>query len=77
MKAQNNALRKTPTDKVVYKSDDYSLFSYLKYNRPVNEARMKTIASSIERVGQQEPGIVSEEGKILSGQGRLEACKFL
>ena len=77
MKAQNNALRKTPTDKVVYKSDDYSLFSYLDYNRPVNEARMRTIASSIERVGQQEPGLVSEEGKVLSGQGRLEACKHL
>ena len=73
----NSKLTQTPTDKVVYKSDDFDQFSYLDYNRPVKEARMKTIASSIERVGQQEPGIVSEDGKILSGQGRFEACKFL
>lgn len=72
-----NTIRQTPTDKVVYTSDDYSLFSYLKYNRPVTEGRMKHIASSIDRVGQQEPGIVSEEGKVLSGQGRFEACKHL
>ena len=44
----NSALTQTPTDKVVYKSDDFDQFSYLDYNRPVKEARMKTIASSIE-----------------------------
>ena len=73
----NSKLTQTPTDKVVYKSDNFDQFGYLDYNRPVKEARMKAIASSIERVGQQEPGIVSEDGKILSGQGRFEACKFL
>ena len=73
----NSKLTQTPTDKVVYKSDDYSLFGYLNYNRPVKEARMKKIATSLDKVGQQEPGIVSPDGKILSGQGRFEACKFL
>ena len=70
-------LRKNSTDKVVYSSSDYDLFYYLDYNRPIKETRMMKIARSIERVGQQEPGIVSEKGAVLSGQGRLEACRFL
>lgn len=72
-----DALKQTPTDKVVYTSDDYSLFGYLNYNRPVKEGRMKKIAASLDKVDQQEPGIVSPDGKILSGQGRFEACKHL
>ena len=72
-----NELRKNPTNKVVYSSSDYHLFSYLDYNREIKESRMLRIARSIERVGQQEPGIVRPDGKILSGQGRYEACQFL
>lgn len=77
MKEHTNPLMEQTTGRTEYQTDNFTLLSYLNFNRDVTEARMKTIAGSIKRVGQQEPGIISEEGKILSGQGRFEACKYL
>ena len=62
----------------VYRTNDYSKFKRLMGNRPVEEARVKKILKSIEKVGYvQSPILINEHGEVIDGQGRLEALERL
>jgi len=67
----------TPTKQVVYESDSYGSFDRLTYNRDYTDDRIKKVRKSISKVGQKEPGIVTSDGKIISGQARFKACEEL
>jgi len=67
----------TPTQQVVYESTSYDSFDRLTYNRPQTPERVAKVRKSIDKVGQKEPGIVTTEGKIISGQARFKACEEL
>ena len=70
-------LKKVKSGRIIYESTDYDAFTYLYYNRTIEKPRRDRIAKSISKVGQKDPAIVNPEGKIISGQGRFEACKML
>ena len=67
----------TPTQQVVYESTSYDSFDRLTYNRNYTPERVAKVRASIKKVGQKEPGIVTTEGKIISGQARFKACEEL
>jgi hypothetical protein len=67
----------TPTPQVVYESTSYDSFDRLTYNRNYTPERITKVRKSIKKVGQKEPGIVTTEGKIISGQARFKACEEL
>lgn len=67
----------TPTQQVVYESTSYDSFDRLTYNRNYTPERVTKVRASIKKVGQKEPGIVTTEGKIISGQARFKACEEL
>jgi hypothetical protein len=67
----------TPTQQVVYESTSYDSFDRLTYNRNYTPERVAKVRESIKKVGQKEPGIVTTEGKIISGQARFKACEEL
>lgn len=63
-------------DRTVYKTTNYGMFRRLNGNREVQEARVRKIMRSIDRVGYiPEPVIINENNEVIDGQGRIEAAK--
>nr|WP_295374288.1 ParB/Srx family N-terminal domain-containing protein [uncultured Sphingosinicella sp.] len=54
-----------------------SLRPYAGNARTHSRKQIKQIASSIERFGFTNPVLISDEGEIVSGHGRVEAAKLL
>ncbi len=50
---------------------------YPKNARRHSKAQIKQIASSIERFGFNNPVLISDDGEIIAGHGRVEAAKLL
>jgi DNA modification methylase len=65
-----------PTHHVVYVATD-SLKPYTGNARVHSKKQIKQIARSIQRYGFNAPVLVSDEGEIVAGHGRVEAAKLL
>lgn len=61
----------------VQTTSNYSLFRDLLGNRPLDEARVRKLMKSIQKVGQLQEIIVNEKYEVVDGQARLEALKRL
>lgn len=57
--------------------DIASLRPYSRNARTHSRKQVKQIASSIERFGFTHPVLISEDGEIVAGHGRVEAAKLL
>jgi ParB-like chromosome segregation protein Spo0J len=54
-----------------------SLRPYARNARTHSKKQVKQIATSIERFGFTNPVLVSDDGEIIAGHGRVEAAKLL
>jgi ParB-like chromosome segregation protein Spo0J len=54
-----------------------SLRPYARNARTHSRKQVKQIAASIERFGFTNPVLVSDDGEIIAGHGRVEAAKLL
>src|SRR6478609_11990834 len=54
-----------------------SLRPYARNARAHSKKQVRQIAASIERFGFTNPVLVSDEGEIIAGHGRVEAAKLL
>lgn len=54
-----------------------SLTPYAGNARTHSKKQVKQIAASIERFGFTNPALISDDGKIIAGHGRVEAAKLL
>ena len=54
-----------------------SLKPYARNARTHSRKQVKQMAASIERFGFTNPVLVSDEGEIIAGHGRVEAAKLL
>ncbi len=57
--------------------DVVALHPYESNARTHSKKQVKQIAASIERFGFTNPVLVSDDGKIIAGHGRVEAAKLL
>ena len=57
--------------------DIASLKPYARNARTHSRKQVKQIAASIERFGFTNPVLISKEGEIVAGHGRVEAAKLL
>ena len=57
--------------------DVASLRPYARNARVHSKKQIKQIAASIERFGFTNPVLVSDDGEIVAGHGRVEAAKLL
>lgn len=75
MAKQSNGIKK---EQSIYSTKNYNMFRTLLGNRSVQEARVRKIMRSIDRVGYiPEPIVINERNEIIDGQGRLEAARRL
>jgi len=67
------------TNKVIYKTKNYSIFKYLNCNRKIGSIRVKNLIESIKKENylHLENITVNEDFEVLDGQHRLEAAKIL
>lgn len=61
----------------VVERDIVSLRPYARNARTHSRKQIKQIAASIERFGFTNPVLVSDDGEIIAGHGRIEAAKLL
>jgi ParB-like chromosome segregation protein Spo0J len=61
----------------VTERDIASLRPFARNARTQSRNQIKQIASSIERFGFTNPVLVSDEGEIIAGHGRVEAARLL
>ncbi len=63
----------------IEKTKDYSIFKFLKGNRPLNRAHLKKLKASIEKNNHLNlhPIVVNQNYEIIDGQHRLECAKQL
>jgi len=61
----------------IHSTTDYSQFKYIKGNREVVEAHVKTLSEQIAKKDFQIPIIVNEKMEVCEGQHRLEAYRLL
>ena len=54
-----------------------SLRPYARNARTHSKKQVRQIASSIERFGFTNPVLISDDGEIIAGHGRVEAAKLL
>lgn len=71
-----SSLPATTTRRIVER-DVASLKPYARNARTHSKKQIKQIAASIERFGFTNPILVSDEGTIIAGHGRVEAAKLL
>lgn len=65
------------TSSQLIERDIASLRPYARNARTHSKKQVKQIAASIERFGFTNPVLVSDEGDIIAGHGRVEAAKLL
>lgn len=65
------------TGEKIYQTIDYSIFSFVKGNRDVNQAKVRMLAVEIEKNGLLLPILVNQKMEIIDGQHRFIACKTL
>lgn len=70
---------KYPAAPRIYKSEDYSEFKFLKFNRQLNESNInKIVLANIEKFEMHLfPIVCDNKMNIVDGQHRFEACKKL
>lgn len=61
----------------IYQTNNYSIFSFIKGNREINEAKVKALVTEIRKNGLLLPIMVNEKMQIIDGQHRFSACKIL
>lgn len=61
----------------VVERDIATLRPYARNARTHSKKQIKQIARSIERLGFTNPVLVSDEGEIIAGHGRVEAAKLI
>lgn len=61
----------------ILETKDYSLFSFLEENRPVNPSHVASLMKSMREEYLFTVIIVNEDHAVIDGQHRLEACKQL
>ncbi len=62
---------------VVEPRSPVSLRPYARNARRHSKSQIQQIASSIERFGLLNPVLISDDGEIIAGHGRVEAAKLL
>jgi len=66
-----------PHSQQIIEQDVASLRPYARNARTHSRKRIEQIAASIERFGFTNPVLVSDDGEIIAGHGRVEAAKLL
>jgi len=61
----------------VHTTFEYSKFTYLSYNREINENHVKQLMADIEVNGLMLPITVDRKLNVIDGQHRFEACRLL